>query len=89
MLVEALTVGDRGRTVRLTFDELLRHHGGGSPGGVAHAFKALQRGLPLLSPDAPCERRAVAVRTAFAGPGARDAFKRTASKCSSRRWPSA
>jgi hypothetical protein len=58
-----------------TFEELLEYHGGDSPGGVAHAFKVLERALPLLDPDAPCERREVVVATAFEGPGARDAFE--------------
>jgi hypothetical protein len=54
---------------------MLRYHGGGSPGGVAHAFKVLERALPLLDPDGPCERRDLVVVTAFGGPGARDAFE--------------
>ena len=54
---------------------MLRYHGPGSPGGVAHAFKVLERALPLLAPDAPPERREIVVRTAFGGPGARDAFE--------------
>jgi hypothetical protein len=53
----------------------LRYAGPGSPGGVAVAFKALQRAFAVLSPTTPPERRAVAVRTAFRGPGARDCFE--------------
>jgi hypothetical protein len=52
----------------------MAYHGPGSPGGVAHAFKVLERALPLLS-EQPPERREVEVRTAFGGPGARDAFE--------------
>ena len=53
---------------RARFDDLLLTHG--SPGGVALAYKVLERGLPLLggearSPCAPPSR----------GPGARDAFE--------------
>ena len=70
-----LVVLDRGEAIEFGFDDLLRHHGGGSPGGVALAFKALERGLPLIAPDAPPERREVVVHTAFGGPGARDAFE--------------
>ena len=58
-----------------SFEDMLRYHGGGSPGGVALAFKVLERALPLLDPDAPCERREIVVETAFGGPGARDAFE--------------
>ena len=70
-----IVVVDRGRPIEFSFDDLLRYHGGGSPGGVAHAFKVLERALPLLDPDGPCERREIEIETAFGGPGARDAFE--------------
>jgi hypothetical protein len=70
-----LLVAERGRPLAFTFDDMLRYHGGGSPGGVAHAFKVLERALPVLSPDRPAERRAITVRTAFGGPGARDGIE--------------
>ena len=70
-----LAVLDRGTRLEFSFDDLMRYHGPGSPGGVAHAFKVLERALPLLDPDGPCERRELAVRTAFGGPGARDGFE--------------
>ena len=70
-----IEVVDRGRRIEFSFDDMLRYHGGGSPGGVAHAFKVLERALPLLDPDGPCERREIVVETAFGGPGARDAFE--------------
>jgi hypothetical protein len=62
---------------RLVFslEDLMRYHGPGSPGGVAHAFKVLERALPLLEPGGPPQRREIAVATAFGGPGARDAFE--------------
>jgi hypothetical protein len=66
---------DRGRRIAFTFEDILRYHGPGSPGGAAHAFKVLERALPLLDPDGPCERREIVVETAFGGPGARDAFE--------------
>ena len=71
----ALEVDDRGTRLSFTFADLMRYHGPGSPGGVAHAYKVLERGLPLLADGAPPERRAIAVRTAFGGPGARDGFE--------------
>jgi hypothetical protein len=70
-----IEVVDRGRPIAFSFDDMLRYHGGGSPGGVAHAFKVLERALPLLDPDGPCERREIVLDTAFGGPGARDAFE--------------
>lgn len=70
-----IQVVDRGRQIAFSFEDLMRYHGPGSPGGVAHAFKVLERALPLLDPDGPCERREIVVETAFGGPGARDAFE--------------
>jgi hypothetical protein len=74
-MTEELTVEERGRTIAFTFDDLMRYHGPHSPGGVAIAFKAMQRAFAALSPDGPPPRRAVMVRTAFRGPGARDGFE--------------
>ena len=68
-------VVDGGRRLAFTFEDILDYHGPGSPGGAAHAFKVLERALPLLGPDGPCERREIIVETAFGGPGARDAFE--------------
>ena len=70
-----IEVCERGRRLAFSLDDMLAYHGHGSPGGVAHAFKVLERGLPLLDPDGPCERREIVVETAFGGPGARDAFE--------------
>jgi hypothetical protein len=75
MTTGRIVVLDNGREVSFSFDEMLNYHGGGSPGGVAHAFKVLERSLPLLGSDRPPERRAIIVETAFGGPGARDAFE--------------
>lgn len=71
------TIGvvDRGRRISFSFEDILRYHGPTSPGGAAHAFKVLERALPLLHPDGPCERREIVIDTAFEGPGARDAFE--------------
>ena len=68
-------VVDGGRRIAFSFDDVLKYHGGGSPGGAAIGFQALARALPLLGPDGPCERRAIVVATAFGGPGARDAVE--------------
>jgi hypothetical protein len=71
-MAETVAVEERGRTLEFTFDDLLRYAGPGSPGGVAVAFKVMQRAFTVLSPDQPPLRRSVVVRTAFRGPGARD-----------------
>lgn len=74
-MAATIDVAERGRVLRFALDDLMRYHGPGSPGGVAHGFKVLERALPLLDPDGPCERRELVVATAFGGPGARDAFE--------------
>ncbi len=74
-MTDTIEVQERGRTLAYTFEDLLGYHGPGSPGGVAVAFKALQRALPELSQDGPPQRRSIAIRTAFGGPGARDGFE--------------
>jgi hypothetical protein len=70
-----LVVLDQGTRLEFSFADLMRYHGPGSPGGVAHAYKVLEQALPLLAPDGVPERREVTVRSAFGGPGARDAFE--------------
>lgn len=75
MSADRIVVCDGDREVSFSFAEMLGYHGGGSPGGVAHAFKVLERSLPLLDAGRPVERSAVIIETAFGGPGARDAFE--------------
>ena len=70
-----LTVVDQGTRLTFAFEDLMRHHGPHSPGGVAHAFKVMELVLALLTPGGPPERREIGVRTAFGGPGARDGFE--------------
>ncbi|MEA2395114.1 MAG: hypothetical protein QOJ82_3005 [Solirubrobacteraceae bacterium] len=74
-MTRPIVVLDQGHSIAFSFDDILAYHGHGSPGGVAHAFKVLERALPLLGPDGPPERREITVETAFGGPGARDAFE--------------
>jgi hypothetical protein len=71
----SIEVLEKGRVLSFSFADLMRYHGPGSPGGVAHAFKVMQRAFPLLVADGPLERREIAVTTAFGGPGARDGFE--------------
>jgi hypothetical protein len=73
--MSSIVVLDDGDEVSFSFEEMLDYHGGSSPGGVAHAFKVLERSLPLLAGAGLVERRRIRVETAFGGPGARDAFE--------------
>ena len=70
-----LEVLDHGELISFSFDDLLKYHGTSSIGGVAHGFKVLERGLPILGEGQPPERYDIVVETAFPGPGARDAFE--------------
>jgi hypothetical protein len=74
-VINTIEVVDQGATLAFTFEDLMRYHGPGSPGGVAHALKVMELALPVLEPDELAERREIEVQTAFAGPGARDAFE--------------
>jgi hypothetical protein len=74
-VTSTIKVVDRGQLITFSFEDMMKYHGPGSPGGVAHAFKVLERALSLLDPDGHCERREIVVETAFGGPGARDGFE--------------
>ena len=70
-----ISVVDQGHPIAFSFDDMMSYHGRAAPGGVAHAFKVLERALPLLEPEGSPERRELTIETAFGGPGARDAFE--------------
>jgi len=70
-----LVVRDQDRSISISFDDLLKYHGRSSIAGVAHAFKAMERAFPLLSPGEPPERSDITVESGFPGGGARDAFE--------------
>lgn len=70
-----LHVREANKDLAFGIADLNHYHGFGFPGGVAHGFKVMQRALPLLADGAPPERREIEIRTAFRGPGARDAFE--------------
>ena len=73
-----LTVWEDGVELTFTFADCMKYHGPGFPGGVAHAFAALGRALPVLAASSAggrVERRDITVRTPFGGPGARDTFE--------------
>lgn len=70
-----IDVVDDGRLLAFSVEDMLKYSGPGSPGGVAHAFRILERAFPLLDLAQPPQRRQICVRTAFAGPGARDAIE--------------
>ena len=73
-----LVVLDHGGPISISFDDVLKYHGRTSIAGVAHAFKAMERAFPLLSPGGPPERYDITVESGFPGGGARDAFEMVA-----------
>ncbi|MDQ4096609.1 MAG: hypothetical protein M3144_01900 [Actinomycetota bacterium] len=70
-----LVVLDQGAAIAISFDDLVKYHGRSSIAGLAHAFKAMERAFPLLSPGQPPERYDITVESGFPGGGARDAFE--------------
>ncbi len=70
-----IAVLDGEERIEFSFADMMKYHGPGSPGGVAHAFKVMERAFALLEPGGPPQRREITVRTAFGGPGARDGFE--------------
>jgi hypothetical protein len=74
-MADTIAVLEGGHRLEYSFEDLLRYHGPGSPGGVAHAYKVLERAIAALELDEPPQRREITVRTAFGGPGARDGIE--------------
>ena len=72
-MADVIEVLEDGRVVGFSFGEMLKYSGPGSPGGVALGFKVMERAFALLGNAAPIVRREVVIRTAFRGPGGRDA----------------
>lgn len=70
-----LVVLDQGDPIAISFEDILKYHGRSSIAGAAHAFKAMERAFPLLSPDGPPRRDDITVEGGFPGGGARDAFE--------------
>ena len=67
-MIETIAVQELGRTITFSFDDMLKYHGPGSPGGVAVAFKVLQRAFEVLSPGEPPARRTSWCEPRSAGP---------------------
>jgi hypothetical protein len=74
-MTSTIAVLDGRQRIDFSFEDMMKYHGPGSPGGVAHAFKVLERAFALLDADGPPQRREITLRTAFGGPGARDGFE--------------
>jgi hypothetical protein len=74
-MTNTIAVLDGHKRIDFSFEDMMKYHGPGSPGGVAHAFKVMERAFALLDPEEPPQRGEITLRTAFGGPGARDGFE--------------
>jgi hypothetical protein len=70
-----LEVLDHGDLLQISFDDVVRYSGRSSIGGVAHAFKVMERAFPLLNGGTAPDREDITIKSAFGGGGARDAFE--------------
>ncbi len=73
--MDTINFCENGQEFTVSFAELLKYHGTGFPGGLAHGLKVMQRAFPLLDGGRLIERREVKIDTAFPGPGGRDAIE--------------
>lgn len=71
--MDKITVFENGNELVFSYEEIIKYHGHGFPGGVVHGLKAMQAGFALF--DEKIERREVNVVTAFGGPGGRDSVE--------------
>lgn len=72
---DTVSVMDSGIRLDISFEDCVRYHGRTSIGGVALGFRLVQKALSDLCPDEVPERAEISVRTAFPGPGLRDAIE--------------
>ena len=72
---ETILVQKLAQVLEFSYTDMLCYAGPYSPAGVATAFKVMQRAFAALSGNQPPQRRSIMIRTAFAGPGARDGFE--------------
>ena len=73
--MEQVTVCESGQVIAFSYEEIMKYHGTGFPGGTDYALKVMQRVFPLLDGGKAPERREIVIETAFMGKGGRDAFE--------------
>lgn len=67
--------GSKQDTVAISFEQMLRYHGGAHPGGVAVAFKVLEAAFPLVSHGEMPERDRIQLVVGVDGPGVVDGLE--------------
>jgi hypothetical protein len=70
-----IPVMDHGSELAVSFDACVAFHGRTSIGGLALGFRLMQQALRDLAPGRVPERDEIRFRTAFPGPGLRDAVE--------------
>ena len=84
--MELVRVRDRGTVLEIPFEACRLYHGEDSIGGLVLGFRLMAWALPRLSPGEPPDRSGVIFRTAFPGPGVRDAVEMTVRAVSRGAW---
>lgn len=74
---ETVRVRDRGLVLEIPFEACRLYHGEDSIGGLALGYRLVAFALAKLSPGEIPERKDIAFRTAFPGPGVLDAVEMT------------
>lgn len=75
MIDTEIRVRDHGSDLVVSFDACVAFHGRTSIGGLALGFRLMQMALADLAPGRVPERDEIQFRTAFPGPGLRDAVE--------------
>jgi hypothetical protein len=75
MIATEIRVLDHGTELSVSFDACVAFHGRTSIGGLALGFRVMQLALADLAPGRVPERDEIRFRTAFPGPGLRDAVE--------------
>jgi len=72
----SIRIKDIDGVLEFGLDDLVKFHGTRSICGLTVGYKVLERAFDVLGArEAPLQREAISVATAFPGPGARDAFE--------------
>lgn len=74
---EIITVYDDGVRLDIPFEACVLYHGRDSIGGLSLGYRLLFLALKELVGERPLERKEITFRTAFPGPGLRDAIEMT------------
>ena len=72
---DVVRVLDHGKELTISFDDCILYHGVDSIGGLALGFRMMQWAINEMSPNVAPDRETISFKTAFPGPGLRDAVE--------------